>query len=143
MCRSDRKWLSYISWLLSCSVSLHCPADDWQLCNQLQAGFSGSTSFSLINYWRHFSLLRKAAVCRVAPFTVFIFASLKQHRSEEEMKKSNIKEPRVCLQEAFSSSAVTCEVSARCIQKPNNLLQERFLFCRYFWFYSKMIIEVF
>lgn len=62
MCRRDRKWLSYISWLLSCSVSLHCPADDWQLCNQLQTGFSGSTSHSLINYWRHFSLLHAGSL---------------------------------------------------------------------------------
>lgn len=81
MCRSDRKWLSYISWPLSCSVSLHCPADDWQLCNQLQAGFSGSTSSSLINYWRHFSLLRTPAVLRVAVFTALLFVTLEQQQS--------------------------------------------------------------
>lgn len=81
MCRSDRKWLSYISRLLSCSVSSHCPADDWQLCNHLQAGFSGSTSFSLINYWRHFSLLRTAAACWVTIHYAYICVSLEQQRS--------------------------------------------------------------
>lgn len=106
MCRSDRKLLSYISWLLSCSISLHCLVDDWQVCNQLQAGFSGSMSFSLINYWRHFSLLRMAAACQVAVFTALIFVSLlssdvvcwsrsQSSHAHEKMKrmKSNIREP--------------------------------------------------
>lgn len=63
--------------------------------------------------------------------------------TQEKMKKSNMKEVQLCLQEAWSSSAVTCEVSAYCLQKPTNRLQERFLFCKCFWFYSKKRIFIF
>lgn len=83
---------------------------------------------------------------------MLIFASPEQRRSccrtgnqsshahtQEKMKrkKSNIKQPQKCLQEAWSSSTATCEVSAHCVQKQTGRLQERFLFCKCFWFYSK------
>lgn len=47
------------------------------------------------------------------------------------------KELWICCQKAWSSSIVTCEFSAHSVLKLTNHLQERFLFCRFFWLYSK------